>query len=259
MRTNNDSPVNIKRIREYFSDPRTIEHYRRAVANIGLWKSEIALIEKWLGRDDQVLDLGCGAGRIAFGLWKMGFKRVEGADLSESMVAEARDIADCKGAIIDFRCEDATGLSYPEERFDGVIFGFNGLMQIPGRENRRRALKEVWRVIKPDGRFIFSTLDRADRLYRSVFRDPDNFEHNIERNPNLLEMGDRHFETRHGTSFMHVPTRDDIVQDLKATGWFLCEDQMRSELSDESSSVREFSEDCRFWVVKKRRLSVAGF
>ena len=67
----------------------------------------------------------------------------------------------------------------------------------------------------------------------------------------MLEMGDRHFETRHGTTFMHVPTRDDIVQDLKATGWFLCEDQMRSELSDESSSVREFSEDCRFWVAKK--------
>ena len=106
-------------------------------------------------------------------------------------------------------------------------------------------------MIKPDGRFIFSTLDRADLLYRSVFRDPDNFEHNIERNPNLLEKGDRHFETRHGTTFMHVPTRDDIVRDLKATGWFLCEDQMRSELSDESSSVREFSEDCRFWVVKK--------
>jgi len=71
MRTNGDSPVNIKRIREYFSDPRTVEHYVRAVANIGLWESEITLIEKWLDRSDQVLDLGCGAGRIALGLWKI--------------------------------------------------------------------------------------------------------------------------------------------------------------------------------------------
>jgi SAM-dependent methyltransferase len=251
MRTNGDSPVNIKRIREYFSDPRTVEHYVRAVANIGLWESEITLIEKWLDRSDQVLDLGCGAGRIALGLWKMGFKRVQGADLSESMVAEARNIADCEGTSIDFQCEDAMGLSYADERFDAVIFGFNGLMQIPGRENRRQALKEVWRVLKSGGRFLFTTLDRADPLYRSVFRDPDNFEHNIERNPSLLEMGDRHFETRHGTTFMHVPTRDDVLQDLKVTRWILCEDRMRSELSDESSSVREFSEDCRFWVAKK--------
>ncbi len=251
MRTNWDCPVNIKRIQEYFSDPRTIEHYVRAVANIGLWESEKVLIEKWLDRSEWTLDLGCGAGRIALGLWKMGFKRVEGADLSESMVAEASDIADCEAAAIVFRCEDATELSYAQECFDSVIFGFNGLMQIPGRENRRNAMREVWRVLKPGGRFIFTTLDRESARYQSVFGNLDDFEHDITSNPSLLEIGDRHFQTDHGTTFMHVPTRGEIMEDLRESRWTLCEDKMRSDLACETSSVREFSEDCRFWVTKK--------
>lgn len=251
MRTNGEGPVNIKRIRDYFSDPKTVEHYVRAVANIGLWESEKAVFAKWLHPGGKVLDLGCGAGRIALGLWEMGFESAEGADLSEAMVSEATGIADCVGAAIKYQCEDATGLSYDRERFDGVIFGFNGLMQIPGRGNRQQALKEIRRVLKVDGRFIFTTLDREDALYRSVFGDKGNFDHDIERNPSLLEMGDRHFETKHGTTFMHVPNRDEVLEDLRLTGWTCCEDRMRSEISDESRPVLEFSEDCRFWIAKK--------
>ncbi len=252
MRTNGDGPVNIKRIQAYFSDPKTVEHYVRSVANIGLWESEKTVFTKWLNPDHRILDLGCGAGRIALGLWKLGFPFVEGADVSEAMVGEAANIADCLGAEIEFGCEDATQLSYEDNRFDAVLFGFNGLMQIPGRENRRQAMIEIRRVVRPGGTFIFTTLDRDDPLYRMVFSDTINFDHDIERNPQLLEKGDRHFETKHGTTFMHVPRRNEVLEDLNATGWAHCEDQMRSEISDESRSVLEFSEDCRFWIAKKR-------
>lgn len=252
MRTNGDGPVNIKRIREYFSDPKTVEHYVRSVANIGLWESEKAVFAKWLNLGDIILDLGCGAGRIALGLWKLGHRKVEGADFSEAMVSEAASIAECLGAAIEYRCEDATRLSYDRDLFDAVIFGFNGLMQIPGRENRRRAMSEVLRVVRPGGHFVFTTLDREDSLYRRVFSDGSDFDHDIERNPQLLEQGDRHFETKHGMTFMHVPERDEVLEDLSLTGWAYCEDQMRSEISDESRIVLEFSEDCRFWITKKR-------
>ncbi len=81
-------PVDIEAIREYFSDPRTVDHYVRAVANIGLWKAERAVFEERILRKDRVLDLGCGAGRIAIGLWEMGYRNVAGADLSEEMIAK---------------------------------------------------------------------------------------------------------------------------------------------------------------------------
>jgi len=251
MRTNEDGPVDIERIRGYFSDPKTVEHYLRAVANIGLWESEKAVFEKWLDRRVSILDLGCGAGRIAFGLWKLGYRKVQGADLSQEMVAEARSIANCMGVEIPFFCEDATGLSFASEQFEAVVFGFNGLMQIPGRANRRKALREVRRILVPGKRFVFTTLDREDPLYRSVFSNADDFEHDLDRNPLLIDLGDRHFDTSHGTTFMHVPARDEVLEDLKSTGWIHLADRMRSEIADEPDSVVEFAENCRFWIVEK--------
>ena len=50
---------------------------------------------------------------------------------------------------ITFEVEDATVLSFSNDSFDGAIFGFNGLMQIPDRKNRFQAMKEVQRVLKP--------------------------------------------------------------------------------------------------------------
>lgn len=246
-----DCSMNIEQIRRYFNNPQTVEHYARAVANVGLWESERIWMEKWFDRGESTLDLGCGAGRIGLGLWSLGYRRLLGADLSEAMVEQAREIAECLEAEITFQREDATDLSFETDAFGSVAFGFNGLMQIPGRENRRKALEEIWRITKPGGVLLFTTLDREDRLYEAVFRDSSDYDHDRLRNPNVLEEGDRHFQTEHGTTFMHVPRRDEALEDLEATGWLWQEDRMRSEIASESSEVMDFSEDCRFWVAKK--------
>lgn len=239
-------------VRGYFNDEATVLHYAKAVANIGLWDSERALFDRWLGIEDRLLDLGCGAGRVTIGLWELGYLDVLGADLAEAMVAEARVIGECLGCPFGFERQDATALGYADERFDGVVFAFNGLMQIPGRENRRRALREIARVLRPSGRLIFSTLDREDALYRKVFAVEDDFDHDLRRNPALVEYGDRHFATEHGTTFMHVPLRGDVEEDLAAAGLVVAFSEMRSEMGRESGRVLDFAEDCRMWVARKR-------
>ena len=244
-------PVDIEAIRGYFSDPRTVDHYVRAVANIGLWNTERAVFQERIERQSRVLDLGCGAGRIAIGLWEMGYRNVAGADLSEEMIAESRAIAHVLGVEIPFLVEDATNLSFEDQAFDAIVFGFNGLMQIPGWESRRQAFKEIWRVLSPNGAFIFTTLDREDSLYSVVFGDQDNFEHDVARNSSLIEEGDRLFQTDHGTTFMHVPTRPKVEKELQSAGFDVVDCRMRSEIGRESERVLEFSEDCRFWVTKK--------
>jgi hypothetical protein len=50
---------------------------------------------------------------------------------------------------------------------------------------------------------------------------------------------------------MHVPLRDEVVEDLERTGFDIVEDAMRSELARESAAVLDFSEDCRLWVARK--------
>ncbi|MDQ8179761.1 class I SAM-dependent methyltransferase [Pelagicoccus sp. SDUM812005] len=243
--------MDVERVRGYFNEAGTVQHYAKAVANVGLWESEKLLFNKYFVRKENLLDLGCGAGRASIGLWEEGFESVLGTDLAESMVQESREIAECLGCPFRFQREDATALSFAEGSFDGAVFAFNGLMQIPGREMRRTALREVCRVLRPGGVFIFSTLDREDRLYSKVFAVADDPEHDLSQNDQLVDFGDRHFETEHGTTFMHVPLRSDVVEDLELAGFEVVEDAMRSELARESAAVLDFSEDCRMWVARK--------
>ncbi|MBK1879965.1 class I SAM-dependent methyltransferase [Pelagicoccus mobilis] len=243
--------MDVERVRGYFNEPATVQHYAKAVANVGLWESEKLLFSKYFSEEEKLLDLGCGAGRVTIGLWEEGFQDVLGTDLADSMVEESQEIADCLGCPFSFRREDATALSFADESFEGAIFAFNGLMQIPGRAKRRQALQQIYRVLKPGGSLIFSTLDREDRLYSKVFEVKDDPEHDLKQNINLLDYGDRHFDTEHGTTFMHVPTRAEVLEDLSSASLELVQDAMRSELARESSAVLDFSENCRLWVVRK--------
>tara|TARA_B110000037_G_C16923198_1_gene425307 strand:+ start:24 stop:755 length:732 start_codon:yes stop_codon:yes gene_type:complete len=243
--------MDIERVREYFNDASTVDYYAKAVANVGLWDSEEILFEHYIKRSDRILDLGCGAGRVAMGLAQSGYLDVVGADLAEGMIEEAREIAAFLDLDVTFRREDATDLSSAEASFDAVVFAFNGLMQIPGRSNRLQAMREVRRVLEPGGVFVFTCLDRDSLMYRKVFADEGNFEHAVGVNPDLVDYGDRHFETEHGTTFMHVPNREEVLTMVNEAGFELIEDRMRSSLSLESEAVRDFAEDCRFWVLRK--------
>lgn len=245
------TPLIGEEVRGFFNEPSTVRHYARAVANVGLWESERALCERRFGRGDRLLDLGCGAGRVSIGLWRLGYESVAGADKAEEMVREAREIAECLGCPVRFERQDATALGYADASFDGVVFAFNGLMQIPGRAARRRALSEIARVLRPGGALLFSTLDRADPLYARVFADAANPEHDLAANARLADYGDRLFRTDHGTTFMHVPARDEVAEDLAAAGLEVAEDAMRSAIARESEATRAFSEDCRMWVATK--------
>jgi hypothetical protein len=49
---------------------------------------------------------------------------------------------------------------------------------------------------------------------------------------------------------MHLPDRTEILEDLTATGWVHRFDQLRSQLANEPAEVREFSDECRFWVAE---------
>jgi hypothetical protein len=73
-----------------------------------------------------------------------------------------------------------------------------------------------------------------------------------EQDPRLVEFGDRYFEEAGaGRTFMHLPDRAEILADLAATGWTHEYDAMRHELARESRAVRDFSDECRFWVARK--------
>ena len=76
-----DDSVNLA----YFSDPSVVLDYARAAVNVGLWASEKALFEKYLSKNATILELGCGAGRVAFGLAKLGYSDLFADSLTSGM------------------------------------------------------------------------------------------------------------------------------------------------------------------------------
>lgn len=193
-------------IRKSFTTEKTVSDYTKAVSEIGLWESEKMMLKKYFNPEGQVLDIGCGAGRTTIGLYKLGYHLVEGLDLSEAMIVQARRISKELNYNITFRVGDAACLDYDDETFKAALFSFNGIMQIPGRENRIKALKEIKRILKPKGYFLFTTHDRdGSKEYESFWKEERiKWALHLE-DKSLHEFGDRiiKIEERHFSSFFH--------------------------------------------------------
>jgi SAM-dependent methyltransferase len=85
----------------------------------------------------------------------MGYK-VIGIDLSSRMVEAADAETRRVGLNIDFRVMDARHLDFPANSFDCALFSNNGMDHIPGYGEKLNLFRQVLRVLKPGGIFIFS-------------------------------------------------------------------------------------------------------
>jgi SAM-dependent methyltransferase len=244
-------------VRRSFNDIPSVLYYTRAAHFLGLWESERMLIERFFpDPKTELLEAGCGAGRVTLGLWKMGFCRITAFDFANELLEQARSLAAEKGAgSIAFRCADATNIHRSElgradEGFGGALFMFNGLMQIPGRHNRREALTHLHGLCKEEAPILFTSHDRDHGNDEGGWWQAESEKWATgRRDPHLTDFGDRRFKDESGEVFIHIPSRPEIIADLEATGWIPRFDAMRSELAHETKAVTDFSDDCRFWVA----------
>jgi len=257
--------ISAAQVRADFNDITAVVHYTRAAHKLGLWKSERSLIERFLPeRTTRLLEAGCGAGRVAMGLWELGYHSLTAFDFAEELVDQAHSLAAERGAeAIRFLVADATDLSLCHrldhdgagkgKAFGGALFLFNGLMQIPGRKNRRAAMTGFHHVCAPGAPLLFTSHDRdSSPAERALWRLETRRWRRGRQDPRLLEYGDRYFEDTAGRTFMHLPDRQEILEDMAATGWTHAFDAMRREIARESRAVRDFSDECRFWVAHRR-------
>jgi hypothetical protein len=125
-------------------------------------------------------------------------------------------------------------------------------MQIPGRANRRAAMRGLHGACRAGSPFIFTTHARDESAEEALIwaRERADWEAG-RRDPRLVEFGDRYMPSDVGRVYMHLPDMAEIREDLAATGWELEFTAMRGEIARESHAVREFSDECRFWVARK--------
>ena len=250
--------MDIKNVKAYFESDGVVDYYAKASVELGLWASEEKIFTRLFSPDDSILELGCGAGRIAIGLYELGFRNLLATDYARNMVGKTRDLAKRLDYAIHSRVADATQLDFEDTIFDGAIFGFNGLMQIPKSAQRERALIEVFRVLRPGAWFVFTTHDRNCSTHRDFWKaETVRWEYGKEK-PELEDFGDRTEQTAHGVHFMHVPTVGEMQLLLTRVGYHIEVSLMRSELVKEPAEVEAFSDDCRFWIVKKPEVSASS-
>lgn len=227
--------------------------YSRAVEEIGLWKSEKIIIEKYCKNfNSEILDLGCGCGRTTFGLYKIGYKNIIGLDLCERFIKYANDKANKENLNLKFVVGDSSCLDFENDMFDLVFYSFNGLQLVPGYQNRVNILKESYRVLKNNGYMIFTAHDREIPAFKEFWnREKIKWDEGI--NDNSVEcFGDMNIYENDGNGFIHYSSISELKEFIYDNSDFkIIEYISRDNLIEELEKVKEWSSDTIFWVLKK--------
>ena len=130
---------------------------------------ECDFIEKEISFDKtvKIIDIGCGTGRHSIELAKRGYK-VTGIDLSVSLLERAKEKAKDQNLHIDFQKHDARNLPFKNE-FDLAIMLCEGAFPLMETDEMNyEILKNVYNVLKSQGKLIFTTLNGLFPLFNSV-------------------------------------------------------------------------------------------
>ena len=92
-----------------------------AVIERGLTVEEELALQRALPREASILDAGCGAGRVALGLWELNYRAVLGVDWSREMVGAARGLAKRLEYEVPFRVGDLRRTGFGAGLYDAVV------------------------------------------------------------------------------------------------------------------------------------------
>jgi SAM-dependent methyltransferase len=110
----------------------------------------IATLAELVPPCSRVLDAGCGYGRIALPLARLGY-RIDGIDLSPEMVEAARLAAQEESLEVGFTLGSMTKLPLEDTAFDAVICLWSTFNELLDGSEQLAAVKEMRRVLVQGG------------------------------------------------------------------------------------------------------------
>ena len=123
---------------------------------LGLHESEVLLCNRYFRPGQALLDIGCGAGREAFGFAQRDLQ-VTGIDVCPKLIADAKTAAgqSLNGRAPNFSVGSLTRLDFPPASFDIIYLASDIYTGVPGRRNRVKALERCRQIVRPGGWVIF--------------------------------------------------------------------------------------------------------
>jgi len=124
------------------------------------------LLKPW--RPQRILDLCCGHGRHLAPLLERGYAAV-GLDASDLMVTRAQAAVRRTGRRGSVVRGEAQHLPFAEGAFDVALCLFNSFGYLASDEGNEQVLRETARCLRPGGRFLLDTRNRAYQLSQLPF------------------------------------------------------------------------------------------
>ena len=111
---------------------------------------ELEFLKEHTTHDDHVLDVGCGNGRF-YPLIKERHAKYTGIDYSEKLIADAKQLH----PDAEFLVSDGVIIPFPQHSFD-IAYSFAVLHHVPSEKLRMHFIKEIARVLHPDGTLVLT-------------------------------------------------------------------------------------------------------
>lgn len=185
---------------------------------------DIKPLIKYAKKDDKILDLGCGTGRL-YQLLK-DFQYV-GIDNSEGQIAEAKK----SYPNANFKIAEITKLPFKNKEF-GVIFCIAVFHHLPDKKTRLQALGEMKRVLRTGGRTVMTNWNLLGEWGRKKLQNADFRIQNNDENNFIVPWRNNKREIL-GERFYHAFTLPEL-EDLFKKAEFLVEENYYSKKGKKS-------------------------
>lgn len=132
----------------------------------------------------KVLDVGCGTGLYTIPLVERTNASAIGVDSSKNMIKQARNKEDSK--MVGWLICDAGNLPFDDSHFDCVFM----TMVIHQVVNKKKAISEIFRVLKRAGRFVIMTKSHGQLKRSPIMTFPKIKQIDLQRFPTIPELRD---------------------------------------------------------------------
>lgn len=204
---------------EYVHTPRLAVEEDAYFAGHALFEADTNILDGHFTVPCRLVDLGCGAGRHAIRFARRGFE-VVAVDLSRPMLETVRQkAADEALKVMTVQANLCRLGCLPAGGFDLGLSMFSTLGMIRGRDARKRALREAFRVLRPGGRLAL----HAHNLFLNL-RDPQGRGWLVGQLGRAIsrkaDLGDRRMTYRgiHGME-VHLYRWGELKRDLRGAGF----------------------------------------